>query len=92
MADISKLDDETKERFNQEQLEMLKDAFCGIDENDNGFIEKGELINFYKEVATEMGESFDLSKAEEDFEKCDEDGNQKIDFNEFVKHLSHFVI
>ena len=78
--------------FTEEQMELLKDAFSGIDEDDSGFIEKTELVTLYKEIASEMGESFDLAKAEEDFEKCDEDQNGKIDFDEFVKHLSHFVI
>ena len=78
--------------FNEKQMDLLRDAFNGIDEDDSGFIEKGELITLYKEIACEMGENFDLGKAEEDFAKCDEDNNGKIDFDEFVKHLSHFVI
>ena len=73
-------------------MALLKDAFDGIDEDSSGFIEKGELVVLYKEIAAEMGEQFDLAKAEEDFSKCDEDDNGKIDFDEFVKHLSHFVV
>jgi len=73
-------------------MELLRDAFNGIDEDDSGFIEKGELFTLYKEIASEMGETFDKSQAEKDFLKCDEDKNGKIDFKEFVKHLSHFVV
>lgn len=79
-------------KFTTEQIELLRDAFNGIDEDDSGFIEKAELITLYKEIAEEMGEIFDNAKAEEDFRKCDEDQNGKIDFDEFIKHLSHFVI
>ena len=78
--------------FTEEQLQLLRDAFNGIDEDDSGYIEKHELITLYKEIANEMGEQFDLVKAEADFAKCDEDKNGKIDFDEFIKHLSHFVI
>ncbi len=78
--------------FTEEQMELLRDAFSGIDEDDSGFIEKSELVTLYREISTEMGEQFDLVKAEQDFEKCDEDKNGKIDFDEFVKHLSHFVL
>ena len=92
MADINQLTPEVKSKFTNDQIELLKDAFNGIDENDNGYIEKNELIALYKEIATEMGEAFDLAKAEEDFHKSDEDNNDKIDFNEFVKNLSHFVL
>jgi len=78
--------------FTPEQMDLLRDAFSGIDEDDSGFIEKSELITLYKEIAEEMGEVFDSEKAEEDFLKCDEDQNGKIDLEEFIKHLSHFVI
>ena len=79
-------------KFTAEQMELLKDAFSGIDEDDSGFIEKRELINLYKEVASELGEAFDLKKAESDFTQSDTNGDNKIDFDEFVQNLSHFVI
>ena len=33
-----------------------------------------------------------MEKAEADFKKSDTNGHGKIDFNEFVANLSHFVI
>ena len=78
--------------FTPEQMELLRDAFSGIDQDDSGFIDKSELVTLYQEISQEMGEAFDLAKAEADFEKCDEDKNGKIDFDEFIKHLSHFVL
>ena len=63
------------DKFSAEQLELLKDAFSGIDEDDSGFIEQKELVNLYKEVAEELGEKFDLEKAKEDFSKSDTNGD-----------------
>ena len=80
------------QNFTDEQKTLLRDAFNGIDEDDSGYIEKRELINLYKEVADELGEPFDMDKAEADFKKSDTNGDGKIDFNEFVANLSHFVI
>ena len=79
-------------KFSSEQLELLRDAFNGIDEDDSGYIERMELISLYKEVAAELGEPFDQSKAEEDFVKTDTNKDGRIDFDEFVNNLSHFVL
>lgn len=81
-----------EDKFTPEQHALLQDAFNGIDEDDSGYIEKAELVTLYKEIAAEMGEQFDLAKAEEDFNNCDENQDGVIDLYEFKKHLSHFVI
>lgn len=85
---MSNVDD----KFTPEQHALLKDAFDGIDEDDSGFIEKKELITLYKEIAAQMGDEFDLEKAEQDFNNCDDNNDGVIDLEEFKKHLSHFVI
>ena len=81
-----------EKKFTEEEMEILRDAFDAIDENENGFIERSELKSLLKEVADSLGERFNAEEAEKEFTKADTDNNNKIDFNEFVSNLSDYVI
>ncbi|XVE53215.1 hypothetical protein DITRI_Ditri02bG0186100 [Diplodiscus trichospermus] len=81
-------EDELGEMFEQEEpsLEEIKEAFDVFDENKDGFIEATELQRVLrclgiKEALVQLEECRRMIRV------ADEDGDGRIDFNEFLKFM-----
>lgn len=67
-----------------EMDENLRDAFKILDKNNDGYIDKEELI-FYM---TKFGDKMAVKDAEEMIEEADQNGDGRIDYKEYVRHMT----
>ena len=68
-------------KLTSDQVEELRKAFDVMDENKDGTITKSELTN----LLSSMGESVGDDVINDMMALADENGDGKIDFEEFVK-------
>merc|ERR1712127_229290 len=77
----------------EQVLEQFKKIFDAVDKDKSGGLDRKEILNFVKDMATAMGESdsFPQDKAEvengmdEMFKELDTDGDGVISFDEVLK-------
>ena len=72
--------EEAEEELNQEE-EELKEAFRVFDKDGNGFISAAEL----RHIMTNLGEKLTDEEVDEMIREADIDGNDQINYEEFVK-------
>lgn len=63
----------------------MQDAFNMFDKDGDGFIDKDEL----KKVLTQIGDKMPDELADEFIREADLNGDGKIDYNEFCKHMGY---
>ena len=75
-------------KLSEEQVTELKTAFAAMDTNGDGQVTKEEL----KALLSTLGESVDDAVIDEMIKIADVNGDGKVDFNEFVKAATEWLV
>ena len=68
------------------QNQDLRQAFMLFDKDKSGYIEAREI----REVTTTMGMPLSLEELEDFMKMADQNGDGRLDYNEFVKAMTNF--
>jgi len=73
------------------ELQFLKEAFDRIDINKNGLVEVAELEKMLIECGIKAGLEA-KTFAQHEVDRSDENLDGRVSFEEFVKHMAHYVV